>query len=211
MGKQGGAPQRAQKVAALAAAGVVLLGGATITSLAAWTDTEYVVGGFDGEPGIGTSIFEMQQRTFGQESFADYEDPENPNIVDFEFGLQLSPGATVYGWVQLKTTDDSTVGGEVSLLGATDDESDLWDALTYGARVVADEESCDADGFAAGDPVLTASGSALDANGTGTFLLDAAGGNTVTVCFAVTMVEDASDELQGETVSPVWSFVALSD
>ncbi len=33
--------------------GVVLLGGATIASLAAWTDNEYVQGGVGDDPGIG--------------------------------------------------------------------------------------------------------------------------------------------------------------
>lgn len=213
MGNQGGAAaRRAQKIAAIAAAGVVLLGGATVTSLAAWTDTEYVVGGVGDEPGIGTSTFEVEQNTSVDPSWENHEDALDPGVIDFSLGaLALSPGDTVYGFVQLRTTAASTVGGTLSLIGATDD-GDLFDALTYGARIVP-STTCDETTFSAatGTDIITASGQPLSANGTQTFTLLAASGDTKTVCFAVTLDDDAPDELQGETSSPLWNFSAISD
>jgi hypothetical protein len=172
MGNSRGTARRVQKVAALAAAGVVLLGGATITSLAAWTDNEYVQGGVGDDPGIGTS--------------------------------------TLYGVVGLQTTSDSTVGGTLTLRGATTD-GDLFDALTYGARIVPSFGECDEDGYGASVTGLQGDGAGLDEDGDNTFTLLAASGDTKWVCFAISLADDADDDLQGETSTPVWHFEAISD
>lgn len=211
MGKSTGTARRAQKIAALAAAGVVLLGGATITSLAAWTDNEYVQGGVGDDPGIGTSTFEVQQNTTGDPG--DWTDEESApgGVIDFGIAADsLSPGSTVYGVVGLQTTSDSTVGGTLTLRGATSD-GDLFDALTYGARIVPSFGECDEDGY--GDSVtgVKADGSALTADGDNTFTLLAASGDTKWVCFAISLADDADDDLQGQTSTPVWHFEAISD
>ena len=59
-----------RKVMAVAAAGLVLGVGASVT-LAAWTDTEWVFGGNGaGGPGVGTSTFEVQQSTLTRATFS---------------------------------------------------------------------------------------------------------------------------------------------
>jgi hypothetical protein len=213
MGIPGGAARRAQKIAAIAAAGVVLLGGATITSLAAWTDSEYVVGGFDGNPGIGTSTFEVEQNTIEPVLWVNEEEAPG-GVIDFGLGaLSLSPGATVYGWVQLRTSPTSTVGGTLTLNGAFDDQapdSPLFTELTYGAKIVALPGNCDQTGFDGSATIVAAVGSALSAAGGATFVLDAIH-TPKTVCFAVTLDSGAPDTLQGEVTSPVWNFSAISD
>ncbi len=166
MGNSRGSASRAQKIAAVAAAGVVLLGGATITSLAAWTDNEYVVGGFDDQPGIGTSTFEVEQNTIEPAAWAQHEEVEGPyGVVDFGLGaLFSSPGASVAGWVQLRTTVDTDVDGTATLEGAFDDDNsspELFAALTYGAAIVATPADCDVDLVFTGGNTIAAQGSAL--------------------------------------------------
>lgn len=216
MGNSRGSASRAQKIAAVAAAGVVLLGGATITSLAAWTDNEYVVGGFDDQPGIGTSTFEVEQNTIEPAAWAQHEEVVGPyGVVDFGLGaLSLSPGASVAGWVQLRTTVDTDVDGTVTLEGAFDDDNsspELFAALTYGAAIVATPADCDVDLVFTEGNTIAAQGSALSADGANTFDIIAAAHPIVNICFVVTMDDDAPDTLQGETTSPVWNFHSLSD
>jgi hypothetical protein len=211
MGKSGEAARRAQKIAAIAAAGVVLLGGATVTSLAAWTDNEYVQGGVGDEPGIGTSTFEVQQNTTGDPG--DWTDEESApgGVIDFGVAADsLSPGTTIYGVVGLQTTADTTVGGTLSLRGATSD-GDLFDALTYGARIVPSFGECDEDGYGASVTGIQGDGASLADDGDNTFTLLAASGDTKWVCFAITLADDADDSLQGQTSTPVWHFEAISD
>src|SRR5688572_3080360 len=50
-----------RKFIALAAAAGVVLSGATVTSLAAWLDEEWVTAGVDGDPGVTASEFEIEQ------------------------------------------------------------------------------------------------------------------------------------------------------
>ena len=211
MGIQGGASKRAQKIAALAAAGVVLIGGATVTSLAFWTDIEFVQGGVGDDPGISTSEFEVQQMVATD---ADWEDREVPpgGVVDFGVGaLSLTPGDVVYGWVQLRTAPGS-LAGTLELNGATDD-GDLFDVLTYGVRVVPTTAACDATGFDASVTGVVDRGSALSDDFDNQFTLAANATEVKTICFEIVFSEDNADndDLQGLTTMPVWSFEAESN
>ena len=104
MGIQGGTASRAQKIAAVAAAGVILLGGATVTSLAFWTDVEFVQGGVGDDPGISTSEFEVEQNVILPADWQNNETAPEAGVIDFGLGaLSLTPGDEVYGWVQLRT------------------------------------------------------------------------------------------------------------
>lgn len=206
-----GTLQRAQKAVAIAAAGVVLLGGAAVTSLAAWTDTEYVNGGVGTVPGIGTSTFEVEQNVVGGAGDWTNDLASPGGVIDFGLGaIALSPDTTVYGGVMLRTTAASTVGGTLSLVGAADD-GDLFDALTYGARIVPTLGDCDATGFDGSATVIVANGAALSANGTSTFTLASAAAETKVACFAVNLPAGASETLMGEVSNPVWSFSAISN
>lgn len=208
------------KVLALGAAGVVLAGGVTVGSLAAWTDIEWIAGGAGSVDSIGASTFEVEQFALGDEDWGDYEDGDEPNRVDFSAqAAALTPGDTVYGFVQLRTAEKS-LGGTLSLVSDTDvvDET-LSAALTYGAVLVDGPDSCDTAGFAAGSTEgsqILAAGSALDADGAVSFSLDAATesapGTAKTLCFAIHFPIGfaADDSLQGDTVSPVWYFDAIS-
>lgn len=212
MGMQGGAPTRAQKIAAIAAAGVVLLGGATITSLAAWTDIEFVQGGVGDEPGISTSEFEVEQMVATDADWQNRETAPEAGVVDFGIGaLTLTPGDTVYGWVQLRTAVGS-LAGTLELMGATDD-GDLFDALTYGVRIVPTTGDCDATGFDNSVTGVVDRGNGLGEDFDNTFTLAANATEVKTLCFEIVFSEDYADneELQGLTTTPVWHFDAESN
>lgn len=207
-----------KRVYAIAAAGTVLAASVTIPSLAAWTDNEWIAGGVANEDGTGgdngggvsTSTFEVQQRANGDAAFGDYESEAGANVIDFtEQAAQLTLGDTVYAWVDLKTTDES-LGGTLELVAETVTAGNpLAEALRYGASIVTDAAACDAAGFAAGT-VLQASGTALDVSAGTEFSLAAEGAETKTVCFQLTLPGSASNDLQGQTVTPIWRFAATS-
>jgi predicted ribosomally synthesized peptide with SipW-like signal peptide len=214
---------------AILAGGLVIGVGGAFT-LASWTDSEWVYAGDGtGGPGVGTSIFEVQQDASnpGPGTFADFE--ANPgDSLSFGVGaLALSPGDTVYAPVALRTTSDS-IGGDLTLRGAVaavgvtatapkvldGPGTGLWSALTL--QVVVDDESytCDADAMTERTAVIAAD-SGLSAAATSTQSLDATSGNTLYYCFAITLPEPAEpggfDGLQGHLVAPAWEFAATSD
>jgi predicted ribosomally synthesized peptide with SipW-like signal peptide len=206
---------RRTRVMALGAAGAVLLGGIGITSLAAWTDQEFVQGGFNGSAGVGSSTFDVLQSVAGDSgAFTDRETTPG-GVIDFSsLASTLSPGATVYGWVQLKT-GDASVDGTLALKSSTADATGLAQYLSYGATIVPDTDSCTESGFttAAGTAsnVLTAAGAAVTSDGAQTFSLAADGAETKTVCFQIHM-QDAGvpDSAMGLTFTPIWYFDAIS-
>lgn len=213
------------RIIALGAAGLVL--GAGATSMAAWTDSEYVAGGVGSEAGVTSSTFNVQQSVASDAgAFTDRETAAAAGVVDFsDAASQLSPGATVYGYVRLRTVVDSA-GGSLSLVSDTDAGSGLAAVLTYRAVVLPDyalpfADTCNAAAFTspAADHVLAAAGSALDTATATTFDLAASDGTNPgaekTVCFAITFPDtpenEANHALQGQTVDPVWHFAAISD
>ncbi len=208
------------RIFAVVAAGAVVAGGVTVGSLAAWTDIEYVVGGVDADAGVTSSVFEVEQFTASDIAFDHYETEVGANVVDFgALAATLTPGDTVYGYVRLRTVIDS-LGGTLTLAADTTVVADeLSDALTYSAVLVSDYSDCNAtDVGPSTTATLVPAGTALDEvdDPAATFSLAAsngvAPGDEQAVCFVIDF--DASyaddDELQGQTVSPVWHFDAVS-
>ncbi len=215
------------KVMALAAAGLILGVGGTVT-LAAWVDTEWVYGGSGGdEPGVGTSEFVVQQNT--SSPFADgdtdanwLEEPDNPggSLMFTGTPLALTPGDVVYAPVALRTTVDS-IAGNVDLqaaVAATGPVADdpgglLWDALELRVGVVeVDDEGaapvCDATFFDDADFIVITDG--LDDGAAIDIPIDAAGSSYLHWCFEIALPDDADSELMGRTVAPAWEFVSTS-
>lgn len=226
-----------KKVVALSAAGLVLVAGATVTSLAAWTDTEWIFGGADAnDPGVGTSEFEVQQNVtldsgVAAADAANWVDRETSPGQQIDFGVEansLTPGDTVYAFVRLRTVADSDAGrltlnpavpntepDPVVPNGGTDEA--LFEALDYEARIVTSPTNCNEAGFAgpgtslvpAGSPLATA-GTSFDLVADGAEVANNAGEKTV--CFALTLPanEPDIDTLQGLSTTPVWNFTAIS-
>jgi hypothetical protein len=206
------------KALAIAAGGIVLAAGITIPSLAAWTDIEWVTGGAGDDAGVTASTFEVEQFAAGDTDWGHYETEAAANVVDFSAqAAALSPGDTVYGYVRLRTVAGS-LGGTLTLAADTAVVADtLSEALSYGARVMDDTTGCTAADYATTGTELQAVGSALSASSGSTFSLVAAAdastpGSEQVVCFALTFPSAFEDDtaLQGDTVSPVWHFDAVS-
>lgn len=215
---------RRKKATAFAAAGVVLVAGATVTSLAAWTDTEWIFGGANGTPAVGTSSFEVEQNvtadTTNPALWVNEEEAPGGQIDFSTKASALTPGDTVYAFVRLRTEAESDAG-ELTLNGATPGEGSsepLFAALTYQAAVVPDSAACNEAGLAAATEGLVAAGSSLTTGSdTTTFRLDANGANLgaageKTVCFALTLPKThaSGEALQGLSATPVWNFTAES-
>lgn len=203
---------------AVAAAGTVLAAGVGITSLAAWTDNEWVNGGFNGIPGVGSSTFEVEQNVGTGTTWTN--DLASPGgVVDFSaLAQKLTPGDVVYGFVRLRAQINSVAGTE-SLVSDTASLTGLAQYLTYGAVVLdpTDGTTCNATTFARGTvTVLTAAGSALTANGSQTFVM-AAGtsslpGTERVICFQLAMNSSGvPDAAMGLTFDPIWHFSATSN
>ncbi|WP_228516878.1 SipW-dependent-type signal peptide-containing protein [Curtobacterium sp. VKM Ac-1376] len=91
--------RRRNRALALAAGGVLVIGGAGYT-LASWTDTEWVFGGTDsGGPAVGTSGFDVEQNVTAPFATGDFgSDATNPGqALRFTIdALALSPGTATY-------------------------------------------------------------------------------------------------------------------
>jgi predicted ribosomally synthesized peptide with SipW-like signal peptide len=228
-----------QKTMAVLAAGLVLGLGATVT-LAVWNDSEFVTGGVDNTgdgipdiPGVGTSVFEVQQNVsspYVDGAFANRETNPGGALTFTAGALALTPGDVVYAPVSLTTTGTSVAATSLALAGSvpatgiatTDPDDLLYDTL--GLRVVvrtsadaAIPADCDEDAFLAGATFVVGTATVpadLDTAGATTAAaapgLSAAGGNKLDYCFEIAMPEGAPSTLQGRTVAPAWQFIATS-
>jgi len=211
--------RRSKKIAALAAMGLVVASGATITSMAAWTDTEWVFGGAATEDGVSASTFEVNQNVTAAASTGWTNDLASPGgKIDFSIAAQnLNPGDPVYGYVRLRTVTES-LPGDLTLNPATlgaGGSAPLFAALRYGARIVPTPADCTSAGFGASATTVVAPNTALS-TGSAVDAFSLAGGSATlpgaekVVCFQLVLPEPASDALQGATAQPIWNFTAES-
>jgi predicted ribosomally synthesized peptide with SipW-like signal peptide len=221
---------------AILAGGLVLGIGATVT-LAVWNDSEWVVGGVDSNadgtpdaPGVGTSIFEVQQNVsspYAGAAWADRESEPGGGLTFTAGALALTPGDEIYSPVSLSTTTTSVAAESISLAAAIPSTSITTavdpDGALFGAlqlRVVVNESAratapvaCSADAFTADAEYVVGSDAAvvaLDTAGTFAPALAAGGTNKQDFCFEISLAPDAPSTLQGRTVAPAWQFIAAS-
>ena len=204
-----------QKALAIAAAGVILLSGVAATSMATWNDTEWVNGGVNGVPGIGTSKFEVEQNVTTPVDAWTNDLASPGGVINFgTLASTLTPGDTVYGEVRLRT-QVSSIGGTLTLKADTSVATGLASQLTYGAYLHTTAGSCTtALNFATGTQ-LVAPTAALNVNSAVPFTLagSVAGNPGVekSVCFAITLPAGTSQSYMGLTVDPIWHFDGVSD
>jgi hypothetical protein len=210
---------RRRKIAAVAAAGVVALAGATVTSLASWLDEEWVTAGVNGTSGIASSSFEIQQHVATDTVTLWHDRETGPGgVVDFgSLASSLSPGVSVVGYVSLRATQGS-VAGTLTLEPAPGNASSgaLGTALRYSAWLHDTSATCTDSTYASGAISQLVDDQALTVgSGATTFALAAgtsvAAGDDQTVCFRLTLPSGSSDTLQGQTASVGWYFDAVSD
>jgi len=210
---------RGRKVVAIVAAGTVALAGATVTSLAAWLDEEWVIAGVNGTSGIAASSFEIQQHV-ATDTVTAWNDRETGpgGVVDFgALASALSPGVSAVGYVSLRATQGS-VAGTLTLEPAPGNASSgpLGAALRYSAWLHDTAATCTDTTYAsAAISQLVDDEDLTVGSGATTFDLEAgtpsAAGDDQTVCFRITLPDGASDTLQGETAAVGWYFEATSD
>lgn len=217
--------RRNRKVAAIAAAAIVVGVGATYT-LASWNDSEWVWGGADGDPGLGTSSFEVQQNTtapYGDDaaSWVDEEENSGGSLTFSPGALALTPGDTVFAPVALRTTADSvaadvTLQGAVAAAGAPAPQNDqaLFDAVRVSVYTVAGTAPATAcmTGFESTGWTTVLTDQPLTTLATAAQSLAAAAGSTQHYCFAITLPQATADAdlLQGLAISPAWEFSSVS-
>jgi len=214
--------RRIRQIAAIAA-GVLVVGVAASYTLASWNDSEWVWGGASGNPGVGTSTFEVQQNTaFADDPDAWADEEQNPGGgLTFTTGaLALSPGDTVFAPVALRTVEDSVAGhvelqGAVEAAGVTvqDTGNALWNAIrvsVYTAAGAAPPAACTANGVASGWTQIV-SNAPFETVANAEQALAADAGSTQHYCFALTLPDGSPDSLQGRTVAPAWEFQSVSD
>ncbi len=210
-----------QKAIALVAAGLVLFSGATVTSLAAWSDTEFVNGGVGTLAGVSSSQFDVQQNVTSSSTLNWTTNLASPGgTVDFgALAAKLTPGTSVVGFARLRVAPNSD-GGTLTLLhGASTGDLAFRNALRIGAWLHADPSDCTASGYdALGTTQLIADDSTIGTDSTVPFTLDAgtggAAGAEKTVCFRLTLptLADPTDKtLEGLSATPVWQFSATSN
>ena len=211
----GSAPVRRRgKIRAILAGCAVLGFGAAVT-LAAWTDTEWVFGGGegDGDP-IGTSSFEVQQNLWdgagGAANFVDRESLPGGQLRFAPGALALTPGDTITAAMQLRTITGSDPG-EVTLAGAVANglDNELFDTVTYAAYTGVSQADCATNTTGAGT-VLVATGSPLTTAGGSSFALAGNAAAAIDICFVLTLPANAPDSVQGSTIAPAWEFSAIS-
>jgi predicted ribosomally synthesized peptide with SipW-like signal peptide len=210
-----------QKMVALAATGIVLLSGATVTSLAAWTDTEWVNGGVGTVPNVSSSQFGVEQNVTTSASANWATEPTSPGgVVDFgTAAASLTPGTSVVGFVRLRTVANS-IGGTLTLVhGTSTGSSALLGALVYGAWLHPDSSTCTATQYnGLGFEQLVPDNSPIVTDSTVPVVLVPGVGNApgteLTVCFRLTLAAptgSADTSLQGLSADPIWQFDAISN
>ncbi|WP_308291639.1 SipW-dependent-type signal peptide-containing protein [Microbacterium sp. G2-8] len=185
---------------ALLAGGLVLGVGAAAT-LAAWTDQEHTTATFT----AGT--FGIVGATDGT-TFTEHASSGQAAALSFQVTPgAMAPGDTVYAPFSVRTTA-SSVAGQATLGAATENGTGLGAFLQYGVAVITGT-TCNATTFAAA-PKIVATGSSLTTGATAAQQLQAAAGNVVTYCFAVTMPATTGNAAQGQTVTARWTVNAQS-
>lgn len=223
---------RQRKRKALAIIGALSGAGlASLATLAAWNDNEWVFGGAGpggGEPpGVGTSTFNVVQNAWEGTAPAaaaivdDFESNPGDALVFNVVPNEMSPGTTIYAPVALRSDDDSIAGTltlqpAVAAVGQTpvDAGGALWDELRYSVRVTdsqATAANCTPTGFASAGTAIVTDQALSAAITPGAQSLTADGGNVQYYCFAVTLPDTpAAQDLQGRVVFPAWRFAATS-
>lgn len=216
----------------IAAAGV---GAAVLVALSAVGPSETVASFADNvwsrTTGLSASQFGIQSSTTLNGTYADYaaESPlelpgsSNPGTVDFSTPIALTPGATAYAPVYLRTSPGTAKNATVSISaaakrsGITSNES-LWNThVTYAARVVPTTTSanCNATVWSSSQgSSLYPPGSALSSPAPATtFTLSSAPTSRYMVCFRFTLASNVATAApagtNGASVYPVWTFTGI--
>ncbi|MFC9350571.1 SipW-dependent-type signal peptide-containing protein [Arthrobacter sp. NPDC057013] len=193
------------RVRAVLAGALVLGVGASVT-LASWTDSEYAAGAFT------ASTFRLESST----QTTDWRDSTSAADASLTVNATgLSPGASGYSWLNVRTTAASTVGGTVVLTSSTP-VGDLSPQLEYRAVLTSAATTCDASAFSGTPLFIAGSASAyLPASAVGappvSSPITAAGNSPVRYCFDMRIKTGADNSFQGKSATVTWLFTGTSN
>ena len=194
------------RLRALLAGGLVLGVGGAVT-LAAWNDSEYA------SSTVTASTFGIEGSVNGG-AWSEHESADGAAQLEFDPALPLiSPGQSGFLQFSVRTTADSTASGAVSLQTPTlAGSAALQGALEYAVRVIPDGSTCtDALFQNGGAEVVVSNGTALAATVPENAVeLAPQAGSTADYCVRITMVPEADNDVQGETMTATWQFLAES-
>lgn len=198
---------RLRRVRVVLAAGLVL-GIGTGATLAAWTDTEVASGGFS------ASVFGTESQSAGSPTYASNTAAPGASLT-FNASA-MSPGVSYYAYLNVRTTAASTVGGTITLTGASATGA-LAPALEYRAVRLAGTAPgtpCSSTAFT-GSPVFIAGGAATysavtQVPGTPTANPIGAAGAQLGFCFEVRVATGAANSFQGTTGTVTWTMTGTS-
>ncbi|GAB3119667.1 hypothetical protein GCM10027056_04260 [Glaciibacter psychrotolerans] len=181
--------------------------GATAT-LASWNDSETATAGFTA--GRFDIVGSVNGGAFGQHG------PSAPAALNFPVPVAgMAPGTTSYALFSVKGSA-TTVAGAVSLAAAATNATSgtgLGAFLTYGVTSIPSGSAgaCTATSFAAGATVVAPGSPVTASQPAGVSLpLRAKGATQINYCFAVTLPTTATNDAQGKSAAPVWTFNAVS-
>lgn len=185
-----------------------MLGVGAGATLAAWNDATVMSGSF------ASSVFDLESQSGDGLGYRDHLDGTSAGLA-FE-AIAMSPGVSHFAWLNIRTTPESTVGGEVRLT-SSEGEGTLATALQY--RVVrmpfaSPVSSCDVSAFAPG-AVFLAGGAAewIAASSAPPPVSTTVGPSAASVgfCFDVRIAPGAPNALQGAGGSTRWTFTGISE
>ncbi|MFF2316409.1 SipW-dependent-type signal peptide-containing protein [Arthrobacter sp. NPDC058097] len=191
------------RVRALLAGALVLGVGASVT-LASWTDSEYAAGTFT------ASTFRLESSTGSSTLWKDGT-ADDASIVVSAAGL--SPEASKYASLKIRTTAASTAGGNVSLTSSTP-VGDLSPVLEY--RVVLAAATCDSSAFTSAATFIAGSSSTYQPitsvpSPAVTSPISSGSGNELQYCFDVRIKAGADNSFQGKSATVTWLFTGTSN
>lgn len=187
-----------------------MLGVGTASTIAAWTDSEVATGSFT------ASVFDTQSQSAGSPTYADHATSANAASLTFAAGA-LSPGVLSQAWINIRTSPASTIGGSITLTGATA-TGGLAGALEYRAVRLSSAvptATCNAAAFTTGTPVFIAGGASTYVPVTTVpspavaNAIDGAGAQ-LGFCVEVRVQPAAASTFQGTAATVTWTFTGTS-
>jgi len=217
------ASNKATKVRALLAGGLVLGVGAAFT-LAAWTDNEWVFGNSGGDKGPGTLTYHMEQNTFsntngtGADAWSDKPNiptvPSSATDGALTFGAisaALKPGDTAYAPMQLRAAAGSEaltatlaeavkLGGTAPAADTTTNSLALYNALSYRAVQGVTPANCAAGTLTGGTDIVGSAAASVALTTVSATPISlpkgpdaSTAGSAVNLCFAITLPSAVTD------------------
>lgn len=184
-----------RKIAAVLAGGLVLGFGATAT-MAAWTDSQHATATF------ASGVFALES-SVNATSWKNHTAAAPATL--FLGASALAPGDSGFGYLDVRTTKESTLGGTAILLPATasaQSDTGMLNALEMRAKVLGAGETCN--NSALNEVPYRAATAEPNASGV-LKIPSGAAGIPVRFCLEVRMKATAPTGVQGKSAGLIWT------